>query len=84
MYSALIDVVNEINQGIFPCIWINITYKPDVLSESDLMATEKELLLERVWDKIFKLSYKKVGASLYLGDNQIFKISKLCKQSLAS
>jgi hypothetical protein len=40
-----IDAINEINQGIFPCIWINITYKPDVLSESDLMAIEKELLL---------------------------------------
>lgn len=40
-----IDGIHEINQGVFPCIWINITYKLDVLTESNLMVIEQKLQL---------------------------------------
>jgi len=43
-----IDVIHEINQGNFPCLWINITYKLNVLTESDLMVIEQKLKLERI------------------------------------
>jgi hypothetical protein len=40
-----IDALNDINEGNFPCVWINITYKPEILQESELIGIEEKFAL---------------------------------------
>jgi hypothetical protein len=40
-----IDAVKEISLGTFPCVWINITYKAEFLSKSQLQAIEEKFAL---------------------------------------
>lgn len=38
-----IDIVNKSNDLTFPFIWINITYKPELLQKSELLVIEESL-----------------------------------------
>jgi hypothetical protein len=40
-----IDAIKEINQGIFPCIWINITYETDFFEKNEQTAIEEKFTL---------------------------------------
>ena len=40
-----IDAIKEINQGIFPCIWINITYETDFFEKNEQTAIEEKFAL---------------------------------------
>lgn len=40
-----IDAIKEINLDTFPCVWINITYKPDFFPKSEQLAIEDKFTL---------------------------------------
>ncbi|MBW4507265.1 MAG: hypothetical protein KME64_12230 [Scytonematopsis contorta HA4267-MV1] len=40
-----IDAIKEINRGTFPCIWVNITYKPDFFQKNEQIAIEDKFTL---------------------------------------
>lgn len=40
-----IDAIRKINQGIFPCIWINITYETNFFEKNEQTAIEEKFSL---------------------------------------
>ncbi|BDA74000.1 hypothetical protein CAL7716_081660 [Calothrix sp. PCC 7716] len=40
-----IDAINKISKGLFPCIWINITYETDFFEKNEQKAIEEKFAL---------------------------------------